>query len=65
MQSLIICALILTFISPCICIGFNVTMDAFYNVMDFGAKGDGKTDDSQVCVLSFSFHYSYFLIFLF
>ncbi|XP_068478049.1 probable polygalacturonase At3g15720 [Phaseolus vulgaris] len=46
MQSLIICALILAFISPFMCIGLSATMEA-YNVIDFGAKGDGKTDDSQ------------------
>jgi len=47
MQSLIICALILAFISPFMCIGLSATMEA-YNVIDFGANGDGKTDDSQV-----------------
>ncbi|ESW06313.1 hypothetical protein PHAVU_010G037300, partial [Phaseolus vulgaris] len=42
MQSIITLALILALISPCF--GSNYT---FYNVMDFGAVGDAKTDDSQ------------------
>ncbi|QCE04588.1 polygalacturonase [Vigna unguiculata] len=46
MRSLIICGLILAFVSPCICVVFNSTTNA-YNVIDFGAKGNGKTDDSQ------------------
>ncbi|WVZ17414.1 hypothetical protein V8G54_010396 [Vigna mungo] len=39
MQRLITFALIFAFVSPCLCVD--------YNVIDFGAKGDGKTDDSQ------------------
>jgi len=52
MQSLITCSLFLALILPCF--GSN---DASYNVMDFGAVGDGKTDDSQVNLFLFFFSY--------
>ncbi|CAJ1948720.1 unnamed protein product [Sphenostylis stenocarpa] len=42
MQTLVTCALILALISPCF--GTN---DTVFNVLSFGAVGDGKTDDSQ------------------
>ncbi|XP_028223781.1 probable polygalacturonase At3g15720 isoform X2 [Glycine soja] len=48
MQSLITCVLIIAFISPCLCHRWNVgTQNTIYNVIDFGAVGDGKTDDTQ------------------
>ncbi|KAH1069268.1 hypothetical protein GYH30_006750 [Glycine max] len=49
MQSLITCVLIIAFISPCLCHRWNVgTQNTIYNVIDFGAVGDGKTDDTQL-----------------
>jgi len=53
MQSIITFALILALISPCF--GSNYT---FYNVMDFGAVGDAKTDDSQVSLFFGNYSYS-------
>ncbi|TKY68794.1 polygalacturonase protein [Spatholobus suberectus] len=48
MQRLITCLLILGFVSPCLCVRSTVgTKNTFYNVMDYGAHGDGKSDDSQ------------------
>ncbi|XP_004510181.1 probable polygalacturonase At3g15720 [Cicer arietinum] len=40
--------LILSFISPCFCTRLDVgTKNAFINVMQFGARGDGIADDTQ------------------
>jgi len=49
MQRLITCLLILGFVSPCLCVRWSVrTENNTYNVMDYGAHGDGKSDDSGV-----------------
>ncbi|XP_027907635.1 probable polygalacturonase At3g15720 [Vigna unguiculata] len=48
MQRLIItCVLILFFVSPCFCKRLLLETSNTYNVIDYGAKGDGETDDSQ------------------
>ncbi|CAI8608304.1 unnamed protein product [Vicia faba] len=48
MQGFITYVLILSFISPCICIRVKyVTENNTYNVMQYGAIGDGKSDDTQ------------------
>ncbi|KAK7386216.1 hypothetical protein VNO78_26276 [Psophocarpus tetragonolobus] len=40
--------LILVFVSPCLCVRWPIQIqDSSYNVMDFGAHGDGNSDDSQ------------------
>jgi len=52
MQTIITCALILVLIAPCF-----ASHDTVYSVMDFGAVGDGKTDDSQVSLFLFCFSY--------
>jgi len=58
--------LILCFVSPCLCKTGKVTgtnHTNIYNVMEHGARGDGKSDDTQVCYV---FFYSPFnLIFIF
>ncbi|XP_040869866.1 uncharacterized protein [Glycine max] len=42
------CVLIIGFVSPCLCLRSMVgTKNTFYNVMDFGAHGNGKSDDSH------------------
>jgi hypothetical protein len=66
MQKFIFSLIILGFISPCLCIRLNVgTQNGIYNVMDYGARGDGKTDDSQVYMfLYFSLYNFNILIFL-
>jgi hypothetical protein len=51
MQRLINFVIILGFISPCLCTRLNIgTKNGIYSVMDYGARGDGKSDDTQVCV---------------
>lgn len=51
MQGFITFALIFGFILPCLCTRSNVgTKNTIYNVMQYGALGDGKTDDSSVYV---------------
>jgi hypothetical protein len=48
--------IILGFISPCLCTRLDVkTKNATYNVMDYGARGDGKSDDTQVYMCLFIF----------
>ncbi|XP_061371826.1 probable polygalacturonase At3g15720 [Gastrolobium bilobum] len=49
MQALIIsCVLIFGFVSPCLCLRWNVVgTKNTYDVMAYGAHGDGKSDDSQ------------------
>ncbi|XP_027906158.1 probable polygalacturonase At3g15720 [Vigna unguiculata] len=47
MQRLITCLLILCFVSPCLCARSTLTTKSnTYNVKDYGAHGDGKSDDS-------------------
>ena len=61
MQGFIALVLILGFVSPCLCTRLNVgTENAIYNVIQYGARGDGKTDDSQVDV-SLNFFYIIFI----
>ena len=59
MQRLIIFLFILGFISPCLCARCVKTEEKenTYNVIDYGAHGDGKSDDSKVlffCFMRFS-----------
>ncbi|XP_045792148.1 probable polygalacturonase At3g15720 [Trifolium pratense] len=55
MQRLINFVIILGFISPCLCTRLNVgTKDGIYNVMDYGARGDGKSDDTQAFASAWS-----------
>ncbi|RHN38843.1 putative polygalacturonase [Medicago truncatula] len=55
MQGFITYALIFGFILPCLSTRLNVgTKNAIYNVMQYGARGDGKTDDSQAFVSAWS-----------
>ncbi|KAK7386218.1 hypothetical protein VNO78_26278 [Psophocarpus tetragonolobus] len=53
MQSLITCVLVIAFILPCFCYESNFRTNSAYSVIDYGAKGDGKTDDSQAFVKAF------------
>ncbi|KAE9611156.1 putative polygalacturonase [Lupinus albus] len=45
------CILILSFVSPCLCftrLNFGLAIkESSYNVMNYGAKGDGKSDDAN------------------
>ncbi|KAK7382785.1 hypothetical protein VNO80_01854 [Phaseolus coccineus] len=51
MQRLITCLLILGFVPPCLCVRWSVrTQNKTYNVIDYGAHGDGKLDDSRAFV---------------
>jgi len=46
---------IFALILPCLCTRLNAT-NGIYNVMQYGARGDGKSDDSKVHVsMSFFF----------
>jgi len=57
MQVLISCVLILGFVSPCLCgrwINVAKTNNNIYNVIAYGARGDGISDDTQVCICVFS-----------
>ncbi|KAI4354103.1 hypothetical protein L6164_003002 [Bauhinia variegata] len=47
MKGLITLILILAFASPHLCVGLNPIIKDTFNVMDYGAVGDGKSDDSQ------------------
>ncbi|CAJ2654844.1 unnamed protein product [Trifolium pratense] len=49
MRVSIICVLILGFFSHCLCDRLNLvgTNNNIFNVMQYGAHGDGKTDDAQ------------------
>ncbi|RDX89484.1 Polygalacturonase ADPG2, partial [Mucuna pruriens] len=46
MQRLITC-FIFCFVSSCFCVRSIGGENTFYNVIDYGARGDGKSDDSQ------------------
>ena len=62
MPGLIACVLILGLISPCLCLKWNLETKNTFNVMKYGAHGDGKSDDSQVNAFQLClFHF--FLIF--
>jgi len=51
MQGFVTFVSILAFILPCLCMRLNVqTTNGIYNVMQYGARGDGKSDDSKVYV---------------
>jgi len=54
MKILIAYVLILGFFSPCICQRWNLvgTKKNTFNVMEYGARGDGKYDDSHVYMCS-------------
>ncbi|XP_058746867.1 probable polygalacturonase At3g15720 [Vicia villosa] len=55
MQRFITCILILCFISPSLSTRSNVgTTNDIYNVMDYGAVGDGKTDDTKAFASAWS-----------
>ncbi|XP_061350709.1 probable polygalacturonase At3g15720 [Gastrolobium bilobum] len=47
MQLLITCVFVLGFVSPCLSLRWNAGTKNIYNVMEYGANGDGKSDDSQ------------------
>ncbi|CAL0324377.1 unnamed protein product [Lupinus luteus] len=50
--ALISCILILSFVSPCLCFRWSnfglETEESTYNVLDYGAYGDGKSDDQDL-----------------
>lgn len=48
--------LILCFVSPCLCKKEKVFTNHtnIYDVMQHGARGDGKSDDTNVCYICFS-----------
>ncbi|KAE9611159.1 putative polygalacturonase [Lupinus albus] len=50
-RGLISCILILSFVSPCLCftrLNFGLeTKESTYNVLDYGANGDGKSDNEN------------------
>ncbi|WJX86020.1 hypothetical protein P8452_68385 [Trifolium repens] len=55
MQRLINFVIILGFISPCLCTRLNIgTKNGIYSVMDYGARGDGKSDDTQAFASAWS-----------
>ncbi|KAK2352675.1 putative polygalacturonase [Trifolium repens] len=55
MQGFVTFLLILSFISPNLCMRSNVgTKNAIYNVLQYGARGDGKSDDSRAFSSAFS-----------
>ncbi|XP_045789408.1 probable polygalacturonase At3g15720 [Trifolium pratense] len=55
MQSFIIFVIVLGFISPCLCTRLNVgTKGSNNSVMDNGAIGDGKSDDTQAFATTWS-----------
>ncbi|WJX25995.1 hypothetical protein P8452_14978 [Trifolium repens] len=55
MQRFITFVIILDFISTCLCTKLNVgAKNVVYNVMDYGAHGDGKSDDTQAFASAWS-----------
>jgi len=50
MQVLITFVLILGYFSPCLCQRWNLveTKNNTFNLMDYGARGDGKSNDTDV-----------------
>lgn len=62
MQKFITYILILCFISPSLSTLSNVgTTNGIYDVMENGAIGDGKTDDSQVYIPAFFYNLNVYL----
>jgi hypothetical protein len=55
---IITCVFIFGFFSPCLCQRLNLvtTNNNIFNVMEYGARGDGKTDDSNVYTCFFVVH---------
>ena len=64
MQELLTFALILSISSTCLCRGLVEDTSGGFNVLDYGAVGDGQTDDSQVYELV-SQHFINFFVFVF
>ena len=64
MQELLTFVLILSISSTCLCRGLVEDTSGGFNVLDYGAVGDGQTDDSQVYELV-SQHFIYFFVFAF
>jgi hypothetical protein len=59
MQRFITFVIILDFISTCLCTKLNVgAKNVVYNVMDYGAHGDGKSDDTQVYMSLFIYFFN-------
>ncbi|XP_004510271.1 probable polygalacturonase At3g15720 [Cicer arietinum] len=58
MQVLITLVLVLGFVSPSLCTRWNVVEannnNNTYNVMQYGASGDGKSDDSQAFLMAWN-----------
>jgi len=52
MRSLISFVFVLALISPCLRCD-ETKINGLYNIINYGAKGDGKSDDAQVCVFYF------------
>jgi len=62
MQRLISCILILGFISDTLCLSSSAkTQIKYFNVMDYGAHGDGTTDDSNVYEFLLSYSLSIYI----
>ena len=64
MQELLTFVLILSISSTCLCRGLVEDTSGGFNVLYYGAVGDGQTDDSQVYELV-SEHFIYFFVFAF
>ena len=65
MQELLTFVLILSISSTCLCRGLVEDTSGGFNVLDYGAVGDGQTDDSQVYELLSTFHLFLCLCFIF
>jgi len=56
------CILIIGFISATLCLSSNAeTQIKYFNVMDYGAHGDGTSDDSNVYGFLLSYSLSHFI----